>query len=97
MECDCSLIKLLGNHFVLESKTEMLQMLLKDSEETVLIRECQMSVMSLPFNVDSERREYFKEYDEMLVVHLLHKMYGWKGGTSVLFEQKLLSESNVCS
>jgi hypothetical protein len=48
-------------------------MLLEDAQETVLIRERQMSVMSSPFTVYSEGN-----VPKSVMGYWLHKIYGWQ-------------------
>jgi hypothetical protein len=74
MESGCSSIKLRYMHLLLREFNEVLQMLLENTGENTLIRQCQITVLSFLLTVNSETQEYFKECDGMFTVHILYIM-----------------------
>jgi hypothetical protein len=55
---------------------EILLMLLEDTEKNIVTGECQIVILCFLLTADFERWKYSKEYDGMLVVHIVHVIYG---------------------
>lgn len=66
---------------------EILLMLLEDTEK-IVTGECQIVVLYFLLTAVSERWKYSMEYDGMLVVHIVHVIYGWKSRSLEVAERE---------
>lgn len=69
---------------------EILLMLLEDTEK-IVTGECQIVVLYFLLTAVSERWKYSMEYDGMLVVHIVHVIYGWKSRSLKSLKESLPS------
>lgn len=70
---------------------EIIPMLLEDTEKNIVTGECQIVVLYFLFTADSERLKYSMDYDGMLVVHIVHVIYGWKSRSLKSLKESLPS------